>query len=71
MLKGNIDKPELIGLAKYNDSYVGIYELDIKDDTGWINAVGIHENYLGRGLGEKLLENALICCLLLELRKSS
>lgn len=52
MLKERVDKPELIGLVKYNGLYVGGYELEIKGETGWINVVGVHEDYCGKGFGK-------------------
>jgi ribosomal protein S18 acetylase RimI-like enzyme len=59
MLKDYTDKPQLIGLGKFNGFFAGIYELDIKEETGWINAVGIHENYLRKGLGEELIRKCI------------
>lgn len=59
MLEERRDKPELIGLAKHNSIYAGIYELDIKEETGWINAVGIHKEYWRMGLGEELVRKCI------------
>lgn len=54
-LKEHTDKPELIGLVKNNNSYVGVYELDIKGDTGWINIVGVHKEYWRKGYGGEIV----------------
>lgn len=53
------DKPELIGLARYNGTYAGIYCLEMKDGTGWINAIGIHEDYLKKSFGEELVRKCM------------
>ncbi len=53
------DRRELLGLAKNDSSNAGIYCLEIKEDIGWINAVGIHEDYCSKGLGEELVRKCV------------
>lgn len=58
-VQGCSDKPELIGLVKYDNAYAGIYYLEVKEGIGWINTVGIHEDYCSKGLGEELVRKCV------------
>jgi ribosomal protein S18 acetylase RimI-like enzyme len=59
LLNRNRNNPELAGLAVQGDTYVGIYDLEEHGGTGWINRIGIHERYWGRGFGREMLEQAV------------
>jgi ribosomal protein S18 acetylase RimI-like enzyme len=58
LLNRNRNNPELAGLAVQGDTYVGIYDLEEHDGTGWINRIGIHERYWRQGFGREMLAHA-------------
>jgi Acetyltransferase (GNAT) family. len=52
--------PDKRGICIYHGTSAGIYEFDIKDNTGWIKALAIDPDFQGNGIGKKVL-NSLIC----------
>lgn len=47
------------GLFKINGLYVGVYELRIKDDTGWIDGIAISPDEQEKGYGKMLLNQCM------------
>lgn len=55
LLKGYKSKTDLVGIAIKGDLPIGIYELDMMKDIGFINTIGLHPDYWHRGLGKSLM----------------
>lgn len=49
------DKPELAAVAYREKKAVGIYNLSIKENVGWIDCIGVDPNHHGEGIGKDIL----------------
>lgn len=54
--KGN---EELIGIVKYNSNNVGIYMLADIDNEGWIDNIGILNEFRGNGIGKAVVRKSV------------
>ncbi len=47
------------GLIQIDDEYVGVYELRISENKGWIGSIGISKSHQNRGYGKMLLNQSM------------
>lgn len=59
LIKENVETPELVAILMYQGKPAGIYELTLKGSVGWIESLGIHPDFQGKGLGRILLFKAI------------
>jgi ribosomal protein S18 acetylase RimI-like enzyme len=52
--------PQLSGICFYKDVPAGIYELAIKNGTGWIDGIAVDPAYWSKGIGQELLKRSII-----------
>lgn len=51
--------PDLLGLAWLGDQPAAAFELAMNDDEGWIEAIAVAPDLQGRGIGRRMLPEAL------------
>lgn len=53
------EKPDLAGVYYLDGKAAGMYMLKIKNKTGWIETIGVHPRFQGKGIGKILLKKSI------------
>lgn len=53
------EKQDLAGVYYLDGNAAGMYMLKIKDKTGWIETIGVHPQFQGKGIGKILLKKSI------------
>lgn len=61
-IEGLLDESSPRGLALWKGEAIGVYELSGKEDESWIDTLGVHPAFQGKGLGKALLKAVLEQC---------
>lgn len=58
-VSASLDRGVLLGFARHEGRSVGVYELEVRGDHGWVDGIALLPEARGRGLGRRLLAAAV------------